>query len=85
MTKKIKGGEIEMDVKVDTQQLEDAKDLVGEVRDRINSVVPNITIRNNENVYVTINNFNTTADEYYDDEEDDEEDNKEIDEIPVGW
>ena len=81
MTKKIKGGEIEMDVKVDTQQLEDAKDLVGEVRDRINSVVPNITIRNNENVYVMINNYNTTADEYYDDEEDD----KEIDEIPVGW
>ena len=61
--------EIKAKVTVDTQELEDASDLIEEVGERLNSVVPNITIRGNENVYVTINNFNATAKEYYGDDE----------------
>lgn len=52
--------EIKAKITVDTQELEDATDLIDEVGERLNSVVPNITIRNNQNVYVTINNFNET-------------------------
>ena len=52
--------EIQAKITVDTQELEDATDLIEEVGERLNSVVPNITIRNNQNVYVTINNFNET-------------------------
>lgn len=52
--------EIETKISVDTQELEDATDLIAEVGERLNSVVPNIVIRNNQNVYVTINNFNET-------------------------
>ena len=52
--------EIKTKITVDTEELEDATDLIEEVGERLNSVVPNITIRNNQNVYVTINNFNET-------------------------
>lgn len=50
--------EIKTKISVDAQELEDATDLIEEVGERLNSVVPNIVIRNNQNVYVTINNFN---------------------------
>ena len=50
--------EIKTKISVDTQELEDATDLLEEVGERLHSVVPNIVIRNNQNVYVTINNFN---------------------------
>lgn len=50
--------EIKTKISVDAQELEDATDLIDEVGERLNSVVPNIVIRNNQNVYVTINNFN---------------------------
>lgn len=56
--------EIKAKIEVDTQELEDATDLIEEVGERLNSVVPNITIRNNQNVYVTINNFNETEDQW---------------------
>lgn len=56
----MKMGEINTKVTVDTEELEDAADLIEEVGERLSSVVPNITIRNNQNVYVTINNFNET-------------------------
>ena len=56
---------VKMKVDVDTSELEDARDLISEVRERLDSVVPNITIRNNDNVYVTIYNYNTTAEEFY--------------------
>jgi len=56
--------EIKTKITVDTQELEDATDLVEEVRERLNSVVPNITIRNNQNVYVTVNNFNETESQW---------------------
>jgi len=52
--------EIKAKITVDTQELEDATDLIEEVDERLHSVVPNITIRNNQAVYVTINNFNET-------------------------
>ena len=50
--------EINTKITVDTQELEDARDLIEDVSAELRSVVPNITIRNNQNVYVTINNFN---------------------------
>ena len=50
--------EIKTKISVDTQELEDATDLIDEVGERLHNVVPNIVIRNNQNVYVTINNFN---------------------------
>lgn len=56
--------EIETKITVDAQELEDAADLVEEVGARLSSVVPNITIRNNQAVYVTINNFNATEREW---------------------
>ena len=55
---------IDAKIAVDTQELEDASDLISEVGERLSSVVPNITIRNNSAVYVTINNFNTTETEW---------------------
>ena len=56
--------EIKAKITVDTQELEDATDLIEEVGERLNSVVPNITIRNNSAVYVTINNFNETESQW---------------------
>lgn len=56
--------EIKTKITVDTQELEDATDLIEEVGERLNSVVPNITIRNNQAVYVTINNFNQPTDDW---------------------
>lgn len=52
--------EIETKISVDTEQLEDATELIEEVSERLHSVVPNITIRNNQNVYVSIFNYNET-------------------------
>ncbi|MBR3346303.1 MAG: hypothetical protein IKG37_04425 [Solobacterium sp.] len=63
--------EIETKIAVDAQELEDAADLVEEVGARLSSVVPNITIRNNQAVYVTINNFNATEKEWSDTNADD--------------
>lgn len=59
--------EIKTKITADTQELEDASDLIEEVGERLNSVVPNITIRNNQNVYVTIYNFNETEKQYTED------------------
>lgn len=56
--------EIKTKVTVDTQELEDAKDLIEDVSHELRSVVPNITIRNNQAVYVTVNNFNCTEKEW---------------------
>lgn len=56
--------EINAKITVDTQELEDATDLIEEVGERLNSVVPNIIIRNNQNVYVTVNNFNETENQW---------------------
>ena len=58
--------EIETKLSVDAQELEDAADLIEEIGARLSSVVPNITIRNNQAVYVTINNFNATEKEWSD-------------------
>ena len=60
---KAKNNKVELDFKVnvDDEGLEDTVDMLKEATD----LIPNITIRNNENVYVTINNFNTPAKEYY--------------------
>lgn len=60
---KAKNNKAELDFKIniDDEGLEDTVDILKEATD----LLPNITIRNNENVYVTINNFNTTAKEFY--------------------
>lgn len=59
--------EIKTKISVDTQELEDATDMIEEVHERLHSVVPNIVIRNNQAVYVTINNFNCTEKEWEND------------------
>lgn len=61
--------EIKTKVSVDMGQLEEATDLIEEVSEKLHSVVPNITIRNNENVYVSIYNFNTTEKEWAENKE----------------
>ena len=51
MTEIAKG--IDLDVNVNREQLDDTIEELRELKD----TKPNIIIRNNENVYVTINNF----------------------------
>ena len=52
--------EIKVKIKVDRQELDDTMEELKESTDNR----PRITIRNNKNVYVTINNFNETEKEY---------------------
>lgn len=63
--------EINTKITVDTQELEDARKLIEDVSAELRSVVPNITIRNNQNVYVTINNFNETERQWAERKEED--------------
>ena len=49
-----------IDIKVNREEVEDTLEELKEATDS----KPNITIRNNQNVYVTINNFNETEKEY---------------------
>ena len=56
--------DIDLKVNVDDEGLQDTVDMLKEATE----LLPNITIRNNEQVYVTINNFNTSAKEYYKEE-----------------
>lgn len=56
---------INIDVKVNREEVDDT---IQELREAC-SDKPNITIRNNSNVYVTINYFNETEKEYYKEEE----------------
>lgn len=51
---------IDLDINVNKDQLDDTIEELKEIKDS----KPNITIRNNQNVYVTINNFNETEKEY---------------------
>ncbi len=51
---------IDLDINVNREQLDDTIEELRELKD----AKPNITIRNNEHVYVTINNFNETEKEY---------------------
>lgn len=53
--------QLDFKINIDDEGLEDTVDKLREVTD----LIPNITIRNNEQVYVTINNFNTPAKDYY--------------------
>ena len=49
---------VEIGVSVDTTEIEKARDIAAELADNCERIVPNITVRNNKNVYVTINNWN---------------------------
>lgn len=51
---------IDLDINVNREQLDDTVEELRELKD----AKPNITIRNNQNVYVTINNFNETEKEW---------------------
>lgn len=51
---------IDLDINVNREQLDDTIEELRELKD----TKPNITIRNNKNVYVTINNFNESEKEY---------------------
>lgn len=56
---------IDLDINVNKEQLDDTIEELKEIKDS----KPNITIRNNQNVYVTINNFNETEKEWSKDTE----------------
>lgn len=51
---------IDLDINVNREQLDDTIEELRELKD----TKPNITIRNNQNVYVTINNFNEPEKEW---------------------
>ena len=55
-----KNDSIDLDINVNRDGLDDTIEELRELKDN----KPNITIRNNQNVYVTINNFNETEKEY---------------------
>ncbi len=57
---KNKNNSIKVDIDVNKEGVEDT---LTEIKEAIDTR-PNITIRNNKNVYVTINNFNETEKEY---------------------
>lgn len=50
----------DLDINVNREQLDDTVEELKELKDS----KPNITIRDNQNVYVTINNFNETEKEW---------------------
>lgn len=52
--------QIDLDINVNREQLDDT---IEELRE-LNDTKPNITVRNNNNVYITINNFNETEKEW---------------------
>lgn len=60
-----KNNSIDLDINVNREQLDDTIEELKEIKDS----KPNITIRNNQNVYVTINNFNETEKEWSKDTE----------------
>lgn len=55
-----KNNSIDLDINVNREQLDDTIEELRELKD----TKPNITIRNNQNVYVTINNFNESEKEW---------------------
>ena len=55
-----KNNSIDLDINVNREQLDDTMEELRELKD----TKPNITIRNNQNVYVTINNFNEPEKEW---------------------
>ena len=59
--------DLDVKINVDTEELEDATEMIKDFEEHLTRVVPNIIIRSNDNVYVTINNFNQTAKEYFND------------------
>ena len=59
---------VDLDINVNREQLDDTIEELRELKD----TKPNITIRNNQNVYVTINNFNETEKEWRTDNEEEE-------------
>ena len=52
--------QIDLDINVNREQLDDTIVELRELKD----TKPNITVRNNKNVYITINNFNKTEKEW---------------------
>ena len=49
-----KTNSLDIDINVNREQLDDTIEELRELKD----TKPNITVRNNQNVYITINNFN---------------------------
>ena len=56
-----KNNELELDVKVNKEEVEDTLDELNEAFNEMN--IPNVTIRNNQNVYVTMNYWNRESKE----------------------
>lgn len=55
-----KNNSIDLDINVNREQLDDTIEELKELKD----TKPNITVRNNQNVYITINNFNEPEKEW---------------------
>ena len=51
---------IDLDINVNREQLDDTVEELRELKD----TKPNITVRNNQNVHITINNFNESEKEW---------------------
>lgn len=51
---------IDLDINVNREQLDDTIEGLRELKD----TKPNITVRNNQNVYIKINNFNEPEEEW---------------------
>ena len=51
---------IDLDINVNREQLDDTIEELRELKD----TKPNIVVRNNQNVYITINNFNEPEKEW---------------------
>ena len=55
-----KTNSLDIDINVNREQLDDTIEELRELKD----TKPNITVRNNQNVYITINNFNEPEEEW---------------------
>ena len=62
LKKNSENNSIDIDVNVNREQVEDAVDELNDACKRIN--MPNVTIRNNQNVYITMNYFNRSHEDY---------------------
>lgn len=55
--------EINIKVNVDSEEVEEATDKINDLADALDRIVPNVTVKNNKAVYVTINNWNASSED----------------------
>lgn len=62
LKKNSENSSIDIDVNINREQVEDAVDELNDAFNKMN--MPNVTIRNNQNVYITMNYFNRRHEDY---------------------